>query len=725
MTPLWGRPATRWRAWRALGATQGLLRGLRYGVRARWARGPPPAFHLGASLSGLAPDEAAWWAAELPRLLGMGVLIEVPRSAAKHVSKVFLVPKPTPGTFRMVVDLRHLNGFSEPGTAEVEHLGLLAGTLRPGDYMSSLDMQDGYYHFRLHPQDQQYFQFEVAGRYYQLQALNMGWVLSPGVFTDFLRIPVQELRSKGIRLLWYLDDFLVLGQTVEQCAAARDAVVALLDRLGLRIKPGKGVWTPTTRLDHLGMTIDSVAGEFQVSPDKALKLEKMARALQAKAHRNARRVGKRELAAFVGLAQFLSRAVRRTRFHLRELYNVMGSLQGWTGRVRLTRQALQDLRWWTTLSTSRPLPGGPIWRPATTLLMTTDSSDYGWGGTITVEGQPREARGLWSPTERLLHITMKELMAITRVVQTHRESLRGHRVRLLCDNQAVVAVVNNSASKSPALMQALRELYRETDQLELDFQVEYIRSEDNVRADQLSRVLDHNDWALNQEVFELLDATSHTVHTVDRFASALNAKTQRFNSWYPCPGAEAVDAFSVGDQEWRQELNWCNPPWGLLPQLATKLFQSGAAATVIAPLWAHTAWYQRLHELASEAFLLPRWPELFEPGRPVRHVRAPRWGTVAFKIPQRRPHSATGSGSHLPLQPLGGPGQHRGAATACKPRGRALPGRVASRLLGGPSWVTARPRLFSYERSPAGSPPTPTRLTARRSTSFASSAPRP
>ena len=72
---------------------------------------------------------------------------------------------------------------------------------------------------------------------------------------------------------------------------------------------------------------------------------------------------KRELAAFAGLGQFVHLALRRpARFHLREIYDVIGALQGWNGRVSLTKQALRDLRWWTRLTSAF---WGPIlfWGP--------------------------------------------------------------------------------------------------------------------------------------------------------------------------------------------------------------------------------------------------------------------------------------------------------------------------------------------------------------------------
>ena len=70
-------------------------------------------------------------------------------------------------------------------------------------------------------------------------------------------------------------------------------------------------------------------------------------------------------------------------------------------------------------------------------------------------------------------------------------------------------------------------------------------------ADYLSRIVDKDDWMLNPDVFSVLDKMWGP-HTVDRFANADNAQTERFNIFFWCPGSEAVDTFTVN---WHMENN--------------------------------------------------------------------------------------------------------------------------------------------------------------------------
>jgi hypothetical protein len=187
------------------------------------------------------------------------------------------------------------------------------------------------------------------------------------------------------------------------------------------------------------------------------------------------------------------------------------------------------------------------------------------------------------------------------------------------------------------MMSELRKLFLLTDENDIKIRTQYIRSAANIWADKLSRETDTSDWQLAPRVFRHLDATYHK-HTIDRFASTKNKQLKRYNAKWRDGEAEAVDSLHLTDGAWRKEVNWCNPPWSLLDDLAAKLRQSGAAATVIAPKWPRFPWFQQLAEMASETIEMPPARNLFSPQRQEGHagVGPSAWSVVAFKIPLRR-----------------------------------------------------------------------------------------
>eukprot|EP00873_Tetraselmis_striata_P036021 jgi/Tetstr1/456285/TSEL_043042.t1 len=67
--------------------------------------------------------------------------------------------------------------------------------------------------------------------------------------------------------------------------------------------------------------------------------------------------------------------------------------------------------------------------------------------------------------------------------------------------------------------------------------------DENPDSDEISKMLDKDDWQLLPKFFRRL-SLKWGIHHVDRFASDLNHQVPRFYSRFWCPGCEGVDAFS-------------------------------------------------------------------------------------------------------------------------------------------------------------------------------------
>ena len=90
-------------------------------------------------------------------------------------------------------------------------------------------------------------------------------------------------------------------------------------------------------------------------------------------------------------------------------------------------------------------------------------------------------------------------------------------------------------------------------------------------------------------------------------------------------------------QDWRGEQNWVNPPWDLLSDVAQKLRESGAGATVVAPYWPACAWFRELWALSTEVEIVPPSHDLFLPTQfgAEKGVGPAKWSTIYFRIPGR------------------------------------------------------------------------------------------
>lgn len=69
---------------------------------------------------------------------------------------------------------------------------------------------------------------------------------------------------------------------------------------------------------------------------------------------------------------------------------------------------------------------------------------------------------------------------------------------------------------------------------------------DNEAVDEVSKFIDHDDYTINDMVFNALDDLRGP-HTCDRFICLYNAKVHCFNSRFYQPGLSGVNAFS---QDW-------------------------------------------------------------------------------------------------------------------------------------------------------------------------------
>ena len=124
--------------------------------------------------------------------------------------------------------------------------------------------------------------------------------------------------------------------------------------------------------------------------------------------------------------------------------------------MRLCRQTLADLR--RFLSIFARHRRRCIWLRPDTAVGHVDAGPHGWGGQLDGGQVVDPVAGFWTKAEAELHITHRELIAVRKFCEWYLARLRGRRVLLWEDNQAVVAILTSLSSRTPALMAELRRL---------------------------------------------------------------------------------------------------------------------------------------------------------------------------------------------------------------------------------------------------------------------------
>jgi len=629
VTP-WRRTQAAASEWEAIGASPWLARGIKFGFKARFILGREVTPFRSRPYPVSRCDQE-WVATEMDRWVNREFVRELSRAegaSSRYLSSAFVIEGRKK---RIVVDLRPLNEQCIDLPGKMEGLRILPSLIEPDDHLISWDWRDGYHHFRIHPDHRVYFRFQILGRYFESVTLPFGWNQAPGIFTKAMRPFLQELRKRGIAVMGYLDDFLGRPRTlpgipsaVEDCTRATEELEDLFLRLGLDRHPDKGEWNGAQVFEHLGLIVDTRRRLFLVPPAKVAKIEGHAHALIGKANSSARKVPASELRRFAGLAMSVHLAVPLAQFYTRSLFSCLGNI--YVGRVQLSHRAVKDLHWWASLG--RQKLGRALWDRECGLVMTTDASDFGWGATLG----STPAAGIFTLDEQEWHINLKELKTIRLALHAlDAEGIRGQRIQLFTDSQVVLHVVRKMVSRSPELMEELRKLQYILDWKGVQLKLEYIPSAFNVWADQLSRRRSSDDWHLADSTFSLIDKRLGP-HTVDRFAGVHNARLPRYNSLHADPGAEAVNALSV---PWKGEVNYCCPPFDLIPLVLEKARAERVACTLVIPAWPSQPWWPRLEELMVEKVIL--WgtqsvciPDI--PGTVVEPLRNPAWLLWAVRL---------------------------------------------------------------------------------------------
>ncbi len=245
-------------AWLALPSpSRWLLRNIRLGYAIQFARHPPK--FRGIQFTSVKAVDAPVLRAEIAILLVKDAIEPVPPAdmGSGFFSPYFIVPKKS-GGLRLILDLRVLNRAPHKLPFKMLTQKRIFGCVRPLDWFAAIDLKDAYFHVSILPRPRPFLRFAFEGRAYQYKVLPFGLSLSPRVFTKVTEAALVPLRERGVRILNYLDDWLILSQSRKRLCAHRDLVLKHLSLLGFLVNWEQSKLVPMQRISFLGMELDSV-----------------------------------------------------------------------------------------------------------------------------------------------------------------------------------------------------------------------------------------------------------------------------------------------------------------------------------------------------------------------------------------------------------------------------------------------------------------------------------
>ncbi|KAG9023013.1 hypothetical protein FS837_006040, partial [Tulasnella sp. UAMH 9824] len=331
-----------------------------------------------------------------------------------------------------------------------QHAVSAVRTLGRGSLLAKLDLKDAFRHIPVRPADWNLLGYSWQGQFYYDVVLTFGLKSTPYIFNLFAEA-LHWIISQHIpaTLKHYLDDFLPVfspSTPVHTANVAIEWIMGLGSTLGLSFQPEKMVW-PTTRLEFLGLTLDTDRMEASLPPDKLDYLQEITSLWASRT-----RCTLRDLQKLMGFLQFASQVIPVSWAFIRHLIDFSATFTTPFQRRRVPAAARRDIWWWDHFASS--WNGIQLIQPTRkTLYVYTDASGKkGMGGIFG---------NLWFSArvaQRYRHfdIQVKEIAAVLEAVLRWGSAFRSCHIIFHVDNEAIVSALRDSTIRSPMSMSILR-----------------------------------------------------------------------------------------------------------------------------------------------------------------------------------------------------------------------------------------------------------------------------
>ncbi|KAL9955063.1 hypothetical protein ACROYT_G042667 [Oculina patagonica] len=255
-------------------------------------------------------------------------------------------PRIYPCLFMMSIFWPHgqaVNDYISTDSFKFQTLDDAVKLLKANYYMAKIDLRHAYRSVPIHPDNYQatgckwQFSGDKLFTYFYDTRLPFGAKSSPEIFHRLTQSVRRMMARRGFTdIIVYLDDFLIIGDTREQCQLAYDTLFQLLLDLGFSISDHKLV-TPTQRLTFLGVQLDTTACTMTLPDDKLAELLEQVIEFQ-----NKQRATKKQLQRLAGKLNWACRVVYGGRTFLWRILDTMNALSP-SGKYRLDQSFRNDL----------------------------------------------------------------------------------------------------------------------------------------------------------------------------------------------------------------------------------------------------------------------------------------------------------------------------------------------------------------------------------------------
>ena len=384
-----------------------------------------------------------------------------------RVNPLSVVPKKTPGKWRSILHLSYppgglVNDYISKADYSLQYVTIdrvisHIKQLGQGCYLSKLDVEAAFRIAPVHPNDWHLLGMKWQGQYCFDMCLSMGSQSSPfNLDTIGKAIEFITQANYAIVFIEHIFDDFITTELGAQTPVALNILIRLFQKLGVPPAQEKN-FGPTTCLDLLGITLDTLLMEARLPPDKVDKLVALISTFSS-----SRKCTKSELLSLIGSFSFASKVIVPGCTFLSRTIRLSCSVSELHYHVYLNNAFWEDLSMWELFLqdwNGRSFFLGEQLTMAPDLHFHMDAS-----GTLGYWGyyHPHWFRRDWHPDQLLgapgISFSYLELFLIVLAAFIWGSEWSHKRILVFCDNEGTITAINSGTSKSSRMAKLLHHL---------------------------------------------------------------------------------------------------------------------------------------------------------------------------------------------------------------------------------------------------------------------------
>lgn len=337
-------------------------------------------------------------------------------------SSPIVVAKRPDGSLRMCQDFRRLNSVTKKNNHPIPAVESILAKLRRAKVISTIDLSQAYHQVELEENSRKYTAFRVPGRgVFQYKRMPFGLANAPGVFQGLIdKLLGPEFEP---HVFAYLDDIIIVTETVEEHLYWLKRVLKILKDANLTINPDKCKFC-RSEVTYLGYVLNREG--LQVDPSKIAPVQNYP-APQTP----------RQVRRFIGMASWYRQFIPHFASRCAPISKLLRKKHTWTWGLE-QQKAFEDLK--NCLTSSPTLIRPDFTKP---FVLQTDASTIGLGAVLGQKDENGKEHVI-AYASRVLHgsevnytISELECLAVIWAIEKFRCYLEGWKFSVITDHSCL------------------------------------------------------------------------------------------------------------------------------------------------------------------------------------------------------------------------------------------------------------------------------------------------